>query len=613
MSETTSSSRPAEPYVPSFTLPNGAATTVERTAALITASSDLDEAWSLLLRGQQLLQESKAAEAEPLLLRVVELYERQGTIPAECVQVHFELASIAMTRADFSAAELHLQRALTLANACLTPEHPDIATILGGLARLHLRRSEFTRAEPLLRRLLEIKRVRGDDHPEVATVLASLATVHSATGAHESAERMLRRVLAIREKTLAPNHFAVVTTLEHLAEACAARGKLEEALALLRRALGHRQRALGVSHPSMASARARIADLELLLSNEELGATPAIPPTLGTLPQMEGPAESPVDSDEPPAKPVEVSETPARKVAYVPSEEWQDPYEEVPRKPRTRDQLGSKAALITAFARTPRGRVTVLTIGVTSLLAALVLAVQTRADVVGPPFKQFSVASGSATTARPRSDNPIGVNVTALPPTAPAPPSVVRNIESPRPPATAIPNERRSLRSTEVNAIDQDAAPIPLPNAPRVGGLEVPLAGMTITPVPGAAVAVDFASPESASAQTVSLRATSPGSTGFVHATLPAGNPAPKYPPDLLRRRVEGRVMAEFLVDANGRADVRTLRIVSSPDEQFSQAVGAVLPRLRFLPAERDGTKIEEWVAMPFRFSLDSPSAQKRP
>ena len=126
----------------------------------------------------------------------------------------------------------------------------------------------------MLQRLLQIKRARGDDHPEVATVLASLASAHSAMGAHESAERILRRVLSIRERTLAPNHFATLTTVEHLADACAARGKFEEALDLLHQALTMRERTLGVADPSIAAARARIADLELFASNETSSALP---------------------------------------------------------------------------------------------------------------------------------------------------------------------------------------------------------------------------------------------------------------------------------------------------------------------------------------------------
>ena len=87
------------------------------------------------------------------------------------------------------------------------------------------------------------------------------------------------------------------------------------------------------------------------------------------------------------------------------------------------------------------------------------------------------------------------------------------------------------------------------------------------------------------------------------HAVLPANNPAPVYPAELMRRRVEGRVVAEFLVDARGRVDARTMRVISSTDDRFSQAVRDVLPSLQFLPAESDGVKTEEWVEMPFRFA----------
>ena len=110
-----------------------------------------------------------------------------------------------------------------------------------------------------------------------------LTRANTAMGAHESAERLLRRVLAIRERTLAPNHFATMTTLEHLAESCAARGKLNEALVLLNRALAMRERTLGASHPSVAITRTRIADLELVSSNEELGSATMSSPMMAKL------------------------------------------------------------------------------------------------------------------------------------------------------------------------------------------------------------------------------------------------------------------------------------------------------------------------------------------
>ena len=308
MPDTTQSTRPTESYSPpSASTGGGELVRDARTSAAVRTSPAVVEASRLLFEGQQLLQESRAAEAEALLLRALELYEHEDDVPAECFQVINDLASIAPTRGDLTAAESLVQRALVLANARFGGDHPHVAAMLGGLARLYLRRSEFGKAEPLLQRLLEIKRARGDDHPEVATVLASLATVHSAMGAHASSERILRRVLAIREKALAPNHFATMTTLEHLAESCAARGKFEEALTLLHRALAMRERTLGGSHPSIVAARTHIADLELLSSNEDLGSLPILAPIMESLPAFEAKVDEPVDAAPPaPQEAIEV-------------------------------------------------------------------------------------------------------------------------------------------------------------------------------------------------------------------------------------------------------------------------------------------------------------------
>jgi TonB family protein len=615
MPETTAAHHPVEPYDP-ISKPNGALEPMRdgRPMPAVSAIPAVVEAARLLLDGQQLLQESRAAEAEPLLRRALELYERQDKIPAGCVQVLTDLATIATMRGDLIAAESLLQRALPLANAHLGADHADVAAILSGLARLCLRRSDFTKAEPLLQQLLQIKRARGDDHPEVATVLASLATVHSAIGAHESAERILRRVLAIRERALAPNHFATMTTLEHLAESCAARGKFEEALALLHRAVAMRERTLGVLHPSVAAARTRIADLELLSSNEELGWVPMSAPMVGTFPEIDARLDEPVDSDPPPpVEAVAVSEPPPGAVSFEPppgavSEElydeqydqWEDELEEPQPELSLSEQFNAKVELVTAFARTPRGRLTVVAIGVASLLAALVLAIRTRTDV--------AVASANASTTSPGAEARASLKPEVIVRPAPASASarLSRSTELARQPRSANAGVRRSERSDSPEAVvANDSEVIALPNAPTVGAFEAPVVGAPIAPVDAPLVAsTEFTpSPAAPTQQATAGGAADRARHRTARAVLPADNPAPEYPRDLERRRIEGRVVAEFLVDAKGRVDTRTLRIVSSTDERFSQAVRDVLPRLRFLPAVSDGVKSEDWVEMPFRFS----------
>lgn len=605
MPDTTPSTRLTEAYSP-ISASTGAGESLRNDVTPAAVGAALPgEASHLLFEGQQLLQESRVAEAEPLLIRALELYEQENHVPADCVQVLSHLASMEITRGDLTAAESLLQRALVLANARLGGDHPHVAAMLGGLARLYLRRSEFMKAEPLLQRLLEIKRARGDDHPEVATVLASLATVHAAMGAHASSERILRRVLAIREKALAPNHFATVTTLEHLAEACAARGKLDEALTLLHRALVMRERTLGGSHPSIVAARTRIADLELLSWNEDLGSVPTLAPMMDGLPAFDARVDEPVASEPPPPQAaVEVLAPIPRDVRGTLEDEWGDEVEK--RRPPhwLLDHLSAKAGLVTAFARTPRGRLTVLAVGVVSLLAAFILAVRARADVAVTRAEAsiLSVQGGSSAAPPPDASARQASASTA----AQTPRRVTTSADVPRRSTPGPASAQRAARAeAREGVVTERSDRLTLPNKLTVRAFDVPIDRSPSAPVRApVVVAADFRPSAAPLRQQSTVSGAADRSRDpTIHAVLTADNPAPVYPRELLGRRIEGRVVAEFIVDVRGRVDTRTLRIISSTDKRFSEAVRDVLPQLRFIPAEIDGVRTEERVEMPFRFS----------
>jgi len=82
------------------------------------------------------------------------------------------------------------------------------------------------------------------------------------------------------------------------------------------------------------------------------------------------------------------------------------------------------------------------------------------------------------------------------------------------------------------------------------------------------------------------------------------GNPAAKYPPELHQANVEGEVLAQFVVDTLGRAERSTFKVLKSSHELFTTAVWAVIPDLRFRPAEINGRKVRQIVVMPFEFRL---------
>jgi len=84
-----------------------------------------------------------------------------------------------------------------------------------------------------------------------------------------------------------------------------------------------------------------------------------------------------------------------------------------------------------------------------------------------------------------------------------------------------------------------------------------------------------------------------------------AGSASPRYPDALRSSGVEGKVVAQFVVDERGRAETDSVRFLSSDNQLFEAAVKAALPRMRFTPAEIGGRKVRQLVQMPFVFTID--------
>jgi len=82
------------------------------------------------------------------------------------------------------------------------------------------------------------------------------------------------------------------------------------------------------------------------------------------------------------------------------------------------------------------------------------------------------------------------------------------------------------------------------------------------------------------------------------------GNPNPRYPDMLRSANVEGEVLAQFVVDTTGKADMSTFKTLKETHALFTQAVKTALPQMRFYPAEVGGKKVKQLVQMPFQFNL---------
>jgi protein TonB len=83
-----------------------------------------------------------------------------------------------------------------------------------------------------------------------------------------------------------------------------------------------------------------------------------------------------------------------------------------------------------------------------------------------------------------------------------------------------------------------------------------------------------------------------------------AGSPQPRYPEMLKSANIEGEVLAQFVVDTTGRAEMATFKVLKSSHDGFTQAVKNVLPNMKFYPAEIGGRKVKQMVQQPFTFAL---------
>ena len=88
-------------------------------------------------------------------------------------------------------------------------------------------------------------------------------------------------------------------------------------------------------------------------------------------------------------------------------------------------------------------------------------------------------------------------------------------------------------------------------------------------------------------------------------AVTSLGGVAPEYPSPLRSSGVEGKVSAEFVVNAKGRAEMSSLHILNATNDLFADAVRRALPRMRFRPARIGDHDVPQLVRQEFSFVLD--------
>lgn len=547
--------------------------------------------------------------------------------------------------ADAEATEC-FQEALEIGEHVLSPDNPDLVLLLNDLTRLYLKQSRYADAEPLLLRLFEMKRSKGDDHPEVATVLASLAAVRQALGQHESAEQLWRRVLEIRERTLAPNHFAIATALEGLGEACAARGNNAEALPTLKRALKIRERTLGAGHPSLRTSKERIADLQLQSAEDPLDSAAGrdIGPSKdkyrllsGDHLRLSAPPPAPSVSivrDVAPTPPVshdlatQVASRQTKIILQLPPSESMEP-EVVPDGEPTaeahsfavdlpyRDALESiRTELEESQETVPlAARLTALMHRTTSFLTRREVIV---AGVIIAVVSVFSVAVAKTNSSRNVELKAAGTSATqpssVTAQTAPARIAAALSAPVHESAATAASangvkiqvkahtEEHSSSKKSDDSRADNRKLTLPTISTAVMSNLDsvASKAAESSANRPEPVITVPTTTFGSRRASfDLSYRSTDP-----IRARLIGELPTPQVSERMAD--VEGEVRVRFSVDTQGQPVMSTFAVVRSPNPLLTAAVRKVIPSMHFVPASTGGSDpkpIADVVETSFRFA----------
>jgi TonB family protein len=81
--------------------------------------------------------------------------------------------------------------------------------------------------------------------------------------------------------------------------------------------------------------------------------------------------------------------------------------------------------------------------------------------------------------------------------------------------------------------------------------------------------------------------------------------PVPRYPDALKSVSITGEVMVQYIVDARGRVESGSIKVLSATHPLFGEAVRRALLEARYRPAEVNGQAVRQLVQQPFIFKLE--------
>jgi TonB family protein len=86
-----------------------------------------------------------------------------------------------------------------------------------------------------------------------------------------------------------------------------------------------------------------------------------------------------------------------------------------------------------------------------------------------------------------------------------------------------------------------------------------------------------------------------------------------RYPESARIREIVGEAVLEFVVDTNGRAEPRSVRLVNAPHPDFARSARTALASARFTPARLSGEPVRCRVRLPIVFQIARFGGERPP
>lgn len=206
------------------------------------------------------------AQARALLERALSIREaRLGVNHPDVAQTLSLLTETLRYQGRYVDADAAAQRALDIRVRAFGPDHPDVGASLMQAAAMAIFRADLDRAIDLTRRGVAVLERSSASQQTLAAALSTLGATLSRRGEYEEAERHLRRAIAINrnlgaeQPQLANSIMSLAYVLDELP------GRASEVEALYREGMEMRRRTLGADHPLYAYA---LGDLSIFLQGQ---------------------------------------------------------------------------------------------------------------------------------------------------------------------------------------------------------------------------------------------------------------------------------------------------------------------------------------------------------